>query len=151
MKNIKKFKYIILGAGPSGLTFANKLLQSGEDSFIVLEKEAEAGGLCRTALIDNAPLDFGGGHFLDIKRKEVLDFLFSFLPEKEWQLHKRKSTIITNGTEIDYPFESNIWQLPTENQIDYLLSISKTESEKKTNAKKIYRLDILEIGRQNCG
>ena len=136
MKNIQKYKYIILGAGPSGLTFANKLLQSGEKSFIVLEKESEAGGLCRSVLIDKAPLDIGGGHFLDVKRKNVLDFLFLFMPEKEWKLHKRKSTIITKGLEIDYPFESNIWQLPMEDQIDYLLSISKTESGKKQMPKK---------------
>lgn len=136
MTLIKKYKYIILGAGPSGLTFANKLLENGEQSFIVLEKESEAGGLCRSMIVDNSPLDIGGGHFLDVKRKEVLDFLFSFLPKEEWKLHKRKSTIITNGTEIDYPFESNIWQLPVEEQIDYLLSISKTELGKKQMPKK---------------
>ena len=39
---LKNFKYIILGAGPSGLTFANRLLELGETSFIVLEKEKEA-------------------------------------------------------------------------------------------------------------
>jgi protoporphyrinogen oxidase len=133
---VKKYKYIILGAGPSGLTFANKLLQSGEESFIVLEKESEAGGLCRSLIINDSPLDIGGGHFLDVKRKEVLDFLFSFLPKEEWQLHKRKSTIITNGSEIDYPFEANIWQLPIAEQIDYLLSISKTELGSKTMPKK---------------
>ena len=31
-------KYLILGAGPAGLTFANKLIEKGEDSFLVLEK-----------------------------------------------------------------------------------------------------------------
>lgn len=136
MENIKKYKYLILGAGPSGLTFANKLLQSGEKSFLVLERESEAGGLCRSKSVDGAPVDIGGGHFLDVKRKNVLDFLFAFLPKKEWALHKRKSTILTGGTEIDHPFEANIWQLPTESQIDYLLSISKTESNKKQMPKK---------------
>ena len=39
-----KMKYLILGAGPSGLTLANRLKQMGETSFFVLEKEKEAGG-----------------------------------------------------------------------------------------------------------
>ena len=34
-----KMKYLILGAGPSGLTLANRLKQMGETSFFVLEKE----------------------------------------------------------------------------------------------------------------
>ncbi len=39
MENVK---YLILGAGPAGLTFASRLKQLGEDSFAVLEKENEA-------------------------------------------------------------------------------------------------------------
>lgn len=38
-------KYLILGAGPSGLTVANKLKQTGITDFLVLEKEETAGGL----------------------------------------------------------------------------------------------------------
>ena len=38
---MEKVKYLILGAGPAGLTFANRLKQSGEDSFLVVEKETE--------------------------------------------------------------------------------------------------------------
>ena len=45
-------KYLILGAGPAGLSFANGLKQSGENDFIVLEKESEAGGLCRSKNVD---------------------------------------------------------------------------------------------------
>ena len=42
-------KYLILGSGVAGLTFANCLKKRGEDSFLVLEKNNEAGGLCRSA------------------------------------------------------------------------------------------------------
>lgn len=39
-------KFLILGAGPAGLTMANLLKDSGEENFLVLEKEKSAGGLC---------------------------------------------------------------------------------------------------------
>lgn len=52
-------KYLILGAGPAGLTVANKLLQYGIKSFLVLERESEAGGLCRSTEVDNSPFDVG--------------------------------------------------------------------------------------------
>ena len=64
VRDMEKYKYLILGAGPAGLTFANLLLQNGEESFLVIEKESEAGGLCRSHEVDGAPLDIGGGHFL---------------------------------------------------------------------------------------
>ena len=61
---MEKVKYLILGAGPAGLTFANRLKQSGEDSFLVVKKETEAGGLCRSCQVDGSPFDIGGGHFV---------------------------------------------------------------------------------------
>jgi protoporphyrinogen oxidase len=125
MNKTKKIKYLILGAGPSGLSFAAKLLELGETSFLILEKEAEAGGLCRSREVDGAPLDIGGGHFLDIKNKNTLDFFFRFLPEDEWNRYNRKSTIRTGKFEIDFPFESNIWQFPEETRKAYLSSISR--------------------------
>ncbi len=118
-------KYLILGAGPSGLTAAHALRQRGEESFLVLEKEAEAGGLCRSEMVDGAPLDVGGGHFLDTTRPRVLDFLFGFMPREEWQAFNRISTIRIRGTEMDYPFEANLWQLPAADQVDFLESIAQ--------------------------
>lgn len=125
MNKFKKYKYIILGAGPAGLSFANRLLENGETSFLVLEKESEAGGLCRSAEVDGSPLDIGGGHFLDVRNRKVIDFIFKFMPEKEWNIFNRISKISINNSLIDYPFESNIWQFPLDKQVEYLLSISK--------------------------
>ena len=124
---MNKVKYLILGAGPSGLTFARTLLDLGELDFIILEKEETAGGLCRSVIVDGSPFDIGGGHFLDVKRKKVNELLFRFLPENEWNLYTRDSRIAVDGDEIGHPFEANIWQFPLEKQADYLESIAKAD------------------------
>jgi len=120
-----KIKYLILGAGPAGLSFARTLIDRGETSVLVLEKENIAGGLCRSEMVDGSPLDIGGGHFLDVRRPKVNEFLFRFLPQEEWELYERDSRIEVDGDMIGHPFEANIWQLPLEKQVDYLESIAK--------------------------
>lgn len=117
-------KYVILGAGPAGLAFANLLLQSGETDFVVLEKETSAGGLCRSIVVDDAPFDIGGGHFLDVRRPKANSFLFGFMPEHEWNIFERDSRIQINGFLIGHPIEANIWQFPEEQQVEYLKSIA---------------------------
>lgn len=117
-------KYLILGAGPAGLAFATALKNNNIDDFLVLEKENQPGGLCRSMEVDGAPLDIGGGHFIDIKRKKVLELLFSVMPEKEWNYYQRNSQINLYGTYINNPIEANIWQLPLEEQVAYLKSIA---------------------------
>ena len=117
-------KYIILGAGPAGLTFANKLKQSGETDFIVLEREAEAGGLCRSQDVDGSAFDIGGGRFLDVRRPKVNEFLFKFMPEDEWDLYNRDSRIVVGENEVNHPIEANIWQMKIEDQVQYLKSIA---------------------------
>jgi protoporphyrinogen oxidase len=121
---MEHYKYAILGAGPSGLSLAHALVERGENAFIVIEKENEAGGLCRSQTVNGHPLDTGGGHFLDTKREKVLNFLFKFLPEPEWKRYSRKSVIAIRGREVDYPLEGNLWQLPVKDQLDFLESLA---------------------------
>lgn len=120
-----RVKFLILGAGPSGLAFAHTLLRWGEASFLVLEKESEPGGLCRSTDVDGAPLDIGGGHFLDVRKPEVLDLMFRFLPESEWNRFERVAKIRLRGVEVDHPLEANLWQLPVDAQADFLESIAR--------------------------
>ena len=124
---MKKYEYIVLGAGPSGLTFAHALLDAGYnlDDILVIEQQNMAGGLCRSEIVDGAPLDIGGGHFLDLKRKEVLDFVFRFMPRDEWDIYDRTSKIRIRDMEVDHPLEANLWQFPSDVQVDYLESIAQ--------------------------
>ena len=130
---MKKYKYIILGAGPSGLTVAHSLVDKGVplDQILVLEKESVAGGLCRSTNVDGAPLDIGGGHFLDVKKQKVLDFLFRFMPREEWKEYNRISKILLRDQEIDHPLEANLWQFCVSDQVDYLESIASAGCVRK--------------------
>ena len=118
-------RYLILGAGVAGLTFANRLKLRGEDSFLVLERNFTAGGLCRTVYIDGTPVDVGGGHILDVRRPHVTEFLFEFMPRSEWNKFVRDSRIVLGNATVNHPLEANIWQLPLEEQVEYLMSVAK--------------------------
>ena len=122
---MESIKFLILGGGPSGLSFAQCLKQMGEESFLLLEKEETAGGLCRSVIVDGSPLDIGGGHFLDVRRERVNEFLFHFMPREEWDLYKRDSRIKLKNNVISHPMEANIWQFDLDKQVEYLSSISK--------------------------
>lgn len=126
-KIMKHYKYIILGAGPSGLTHAHALIKNGvpREEILVLEKEDVSGGLCRSEQVDGSPLDIGGGHFLDVKNHKVIDFLFDFMPKNEWNLYKRISKIRLRGEEVDHPLEANLWQFSKEDQVDFIESIAQ--------------------------
>ena len=122
---MNRTKYLILGAGPAGLSLAHTLLAKGEQDIVILEKENEAGGLCRSKDVDGSALDIGGGHFLDVRRPAVNEFLFRFMPEEEWDRYERDSKIHIDGQMISHPLEANIWQMDIESQLKYLMSVSR--------------------------
>ncbi len=117
-------KIIILGAGPAGLTLGNRLKERGIDSFLILEKEAEPGGLCRSIEFEGEPIDIGGPHYLDHRSERVMSYLFGFMPQSEWKLYERDSKIFVNDQLINSPFEANLWQMDMDSQVAYLESIS---------------------------
>lgn len=121
---MKKVKYLILGGGPCGLSFATYLKEKGEESFILLEKEREVGGLCRSIMINGIPVDIGGGHFLDTRNEKVNKFLLKYMPLNEWNTFSRDSQIYFENNFIGSPFESNIWQFSIDRQVEYLKSIA---------------------------
>ena len=125
-------KFLILGAGPAGLSFACSLKKKGIDDFLIIEKESEAGGLCRSKDVDGSPFDIGGGHFLDVRRPNVDKFLFEYMPEDEWDRYERDSRIVVGDNVINSPIEANIWQMKIDDQIEYLKAIAVAGCNLKT-------------------
>ena len=128
---MKIFEYIIIGGGITGLSCARKLQQNGEENFIVLESEKEVGGLCRTKHINGHYLDIGGGHFLHSKYDYVLKWIFSHIPETEFNLYKGNIGIKLEKQDINFPIELNLWQLPKEEQVEYIYSIIMSAKNSK--------------------
>jgi protoporphyrinogen oxidase len=112
---------------------ARILQMRGEESVIVLERESEPGGLCRSKKVGSHYLDIGGGHFLCSRHQRVYDFIFSHIPETEFNRHERVSKIQLGEDVIDYPVESNIWQLPRDKAQAYLDSIGGVKASGPTN------------------
>lgn len=120
-----KYKYLIIGAGISGLSLARLLQLRGESRFLLLEKEGIPGGLCRTKIINNHVLDIGGGHLFLAKNNEVFDFVFSHIPKTAFNYYERLTKVEIEGGLIDYPVEASLWQIPVDKRSEYLLSLEE--------------------------
>lgn len=125
----KHVKYLIIGAGISGLTFANYI----KDDYLILEKESEVGGYCRTIKKGDFIWDYAG-HFFHFKTDEFKK-LFIDNVDKNDIIHKDKCTkILYKNSLIDYPFQTNIHQLEKQDFIDCLYDLfNKTEKENYDN------------------
>lgn len=92
---------LILGGGWSGLIAADLLVEK-KKNIVILEKEAETGGLARTFSLDGFKFDVGG-HGLFIKKNENLSYLKEITKDNELINLKRKVKVLFNNRYIDYP------------------------------------------------
>ena len=120
----------ILGAGVSGLTAARLLADRGID-VTVFEKNHTVGGLARTRFTDGYLYDPHGGHILNSKHPEVMDWVFSLLPKEKWKFTERNAKIYFQGKYVSYPFELSLCELDTDDAVecvhDFILSKSGEE------------------------
>ncbi len=114
----KKTEFLIIGGGITGLTFAN--YSNGD--YIIVEKENEVGGYCRTIKKKDFIWDYAG-HFFHFKTEEFKKRFVDDLPTNSF-VNKEKITYIDyKNSLIDYPFQMNIHQLEKEEFIDCLYDL----------------------------
>lgn len=58
---MEKVKYLIIGGGISGLSFARNI---SNESYLIIEKETSLGGLCRTHYNGEYVWDYAGHFFI---------------------------------------------------------------------------------------
>jgi protoporphyrinogen oxidase len=111
---------LIIGAGISGLATAASI-GKGED-LLILERDSEVGGYCKTVKQDGFVWDYSG-HFFHFKHSDIEAWLRARMPGQTIRTVQKKSSISYAGRLIDFPFQKNIHQLPQDEFIDCLYDL----------------------------
>ena len=119
---------LIIGAGLAGLSTAYHL---GDRPYRVIEKEKEAGGLCRSYQKDGFTFDMTG-HLLHF-RQAAIKALVEGLLDGRLEQHVRRSFIYSHRTYTEYPFQANTYGLPPEVVRECLMGFIATLTKPATN------------------
>jgi protoporphyrinogen oxidase len=103
-------KIVILGAGPAGMSCAYTLAKANHHP-LILEKEKEPGGLCRTIDFNGYLFDIGGHRFLS--DSEEINRLWAEIMGHDMLRVKRLSRIYYDGKYFNYPlsFLNTFWNI----------------------------------------
>jgi len=115
--SVQSVDTIIIGAGVSGLPTAAAL--GKQHDLVVLERDAEIGGYCKTVKQAGFVWDYSG-HFFHFKHKDIEQWLIARMPGQRIRTVEKKSFVSFAGKQIDFPFQKNIHQLPQADFIDCL-------------------------------
>lgn len=126
--NLIKTKYLIIGAGISGLTLANYI----KDDYLILEKENEVGGYCRTIRKGDFIWDYAG-HFFHFKTDEFKKLFMNNVGNDDIIYKDKCTKILYKNKLIDYPFQTNIHELEKQEFIDCLYDLFNKEEKEKYN------------------
>jgi protoporphyrinogen oxidase len=114
---------VVIGAGVSGLSFANWWRAAHPDErVVVVEAEKEPGGYCRTVVRDGFTWDYSG-HFFHFRDKAIESWLRERMRGVDIRTVERASKIRYAGRDIDYPFQTHIHQLPQDEFIACLVDL----------------------------
>ena len=95
-------KYVIIGAGPAGLTAGYELVKRNQP-VAIFEKEAQVGGLAKTVYYKGNRFDIGGHRFF-AKIPQIIRFWHQMLGKNLISV-KRSSKILYGGKFFNYPLE----------------------------------------------
>lgn len=101
---------LVLGAGLTGLSTAYHLRRRGLQP-VVLEREAEAGGACRTLAQGGFAFDLTG-HLLHLGREEGRRLVAALGITPRLRRHTRRAAVALAGTFTPYPIQINTFRLP---------------------------------------
>jgi len=113
---------LIVGAGISGLSYA----AATNNDYLIIEKEGEIGGYCKTIYSGDYVWDYSG-HFFHFQREEIKDYVMSRLSDEEMLKVHKFTQIYYKGRHVDFPFQMNIHQLEKEEFIDCLYDLFTIE------------------------
>ncbi len=127
-------KYLILGAGPTGLGAAYRLKELGQNDFLIIEQQAYAGGLANTFTDEKGFLWDIGGHVQFSHYAYFDQLMIKALGTEGWLFHQRESWVWLLNRFVPYPFQNNLRYLPKPQQLaclQGLITLLQNPSHKK--------------------
>ncbi len=109
-----------MGGGISGLAAAGFLANSSD--CLLIEREAEVGGYCRTISRNGFVWDYSG-HFFHFRNASVADYVCEHIDRSEVLTVEKKSSVYLAGNRIDAPLQFHIDQLPKQDFLRCLAEI----------------------------
>lgn len=112
---------VIVGAGVSGLAYAG----FSKNECLLLEKDAEIGGYCKTISGGDFVWDYSG-HFFHFRDTFLEDYICRNMVHDDIRYCEKHTQIFYRQKYIDFPFQKNIHQLDQDEFIDCLYDLFTT-------------------------
>jgi len=127
---MKKTDVLIIGGGVTGLSLASYL---SKKDYLILEKDSEVGGYCKTEIRGEYTWDYSG-HFFHFKNEEIKNYILENI-ECELLDVKKITDISYKDKIIDFPFQYNIHQLDEVEYNECLEDLKNCKDEDTTTFK----------------
>jgi protoporphyrinogen oxidase len=137
---VESYDLIVIGAGVTGLAFANAIRDAcaAPPTVLVLEAADEPGGYCRTVLRDGFVWDYSG-HFFHFRHPEIETWLRDRMPADEVRTVSKCSKIRFADRWVDFPFQRHIHQLPREDFLACLVDLFDATEARRCGGRGGYR------------
>jgi protoporphyrinogen oxidase len=133
---------LIVGGGLTGLVAAERLERGGKAA-VVLEREAEPGGACRSISDDGFVFDYTG-HLLHVARAETESYLEELGLWGQLEVHGRRAAVVIGGRTTPYPVQINTHGLAPEVRRDCLLGFVRAWADETSAEPADFRSWVLD-------
>lgn len=124
---------LIIGTGITGLSYA---AFCGHQNYLILERDSEIGGYCRTTCRNGYVWDYSG-HFFHFQNEEIKQYVMSSMDKNDLVSIVKSTYIKYKDRMIDYPFQKNVHQLSKEELIDCLYDLFTIDKQTYNNFKEM--------------
>lgn len=125
---------LVVGAGISGLATIAFAGARTKADYLVIDRDSEIGGYCKTVKKEGFVWDYSG-HFFHFKHPDIESWLRERMTGQEIRTVNKKSFIAYKSEWIDFPFQKNIHQLPKAEFIDCLVDLYMARAPGASNEK----------------
>jgi len=133
---------LIIGGGLTGLVAAEQLERAGTPT-VVLEREPEPGGACRSLSDDGFVFDYTG-HLLHVARPETEAYLEELGLWRQFEVHGRRAAVVIGGEATPYPVQINTHGLAPEVRRDCLLGFVRAWADETAGEPADFRAWVLD-------